>query len=156
MPTLADLPGVPPEQAVAELEVKGSGAERQQGGPLAAVDSDVAENLADRGGLVQVMFPLHEEVKSLPLSGSDEPHADLFKEPVLRREPWNGVIAIAVGHPPSQSEPHSVRQQFPFILLTSRCLIVRVSTALVCPCACGESSLTEASSFEKSTLRQRL
>ena len=99
--TPGDLPGAPLEQAIAELEVEGSRAKRQQGDPLATVEGDVAENLADRGGIVEAMLTLHEEVKGLPFFASDEPHGDLLQKSILCRKPGNGVVATAVGHPRS-------------------------------------------------------
>ena len=100
---LGELSGVPPEKAFAELKVQGCGAERQQGELLATVESDVAKNLPDRLGIVQVMLTLHIAVKGLPLLAGDEPHDYLFKEPIFRRQPGNWVLAITVGHPPIQS-----------------------------------------------------
>ena len=98
---------------------------------MAAVHGDVAQNLTDGGGVVQVMFPLHEKVKSLPFFRGDEPEGDLFKEPILRRKPGNELFAIAVRHPQSQPEDRCLRQQFRLIPLSSPLFIVRMSTALV-------------------------
>ena len=48
----------------------------------------------------------------------------------LCRKSGNDVVAIAVGHPQSQSEDRYLRQQFRLIHFTSRHFIVSMSTAL--------------------------